>query len=119
VKTKQSRLESSAILRRPLVGPPSLEEREEEEEGVRETGWWEEKSEEWVWEDAIFEDTVPLVGLVRMILHSGKLVPLPDILSENLDKDRSKHINNHSCSKRTVTDSQCCNLEPTILEISL
>ena len=28
---------------------------------------------EWVdWEDLILEDTVPLVGFVRMILHSGK-----------------------------------------------
>jgi hypothetical protein len=27
----------------------------------------------WVdWEDKILEDTVPLVGFVRMILHSGK-----------------------------------------------
>lgn len=31
------------------------------------------KAEEWVdWEDQILEDTVPLVGFVRMILHSGK-----------------------------------------------
>lgn len=31
------------------------------------------KSGEWVdWEDQILEDTVPLVGFVRMILHSGK-----------------------------------------------
>jgi hypothetical protein len=94
VKTKQSGLESSAILRRPLVGSPSLEEREygEEdkiEEEVRETemGWREEK--EWVWEDTILEDTVPLVGFVRMILHSGKLVSLFDVLSENLDEERS------------------------------
>ncbi|WOK96196.1 hypothetical protein Cni_G04903 [Canna indica] len=29
--------------------------------------------EDWVdWEDTILEDTVPLVGFVRMILHSGK-----------------------------------------------
>lgn len=28
---------------------------------------------EWLdWEDQILEDTVPLVGFVRMILHSGK-----------------------------------------------
>lgn len=31
--------------------------------------------DEWVdWEDQILEDTVPLVGFVRMILHSGKYV---------------------------------------------
>lgn len=35
------------------------EESEEEEELVD-------------WEDKILEDTVPLVGFVRMILHSGK-----------------------------------------------
>lgn len=26
------------------------------------------------WEDRILEDTVPLVGFVRMVLHSGKYV---------------------------------------------
>lgn len=32
-----------------------------------------EEEEVWVdWEDQILEDTVPLVGFVRMILHSGK-----------------------------------------------
>ncbi|XP_058097160.1 protein DCL, chloroplastic [Magnolia sinica] len=31
------------------------------------------KDDEWVdWEDQILEETVPLVGFVRMILHSGK-----------------------------------------------
>ncbi|WCJ35424.1 Protein DCL chloroplastic [Euphorbia peplus] len=31
------------------------------------------EDEEWVdWEDQILEDTVPLVGIVRIILHSGK-----------------------------------------------
>ena len=35
----------------------------------------EEKEEDFVdWEDQILEDTVPLVGFVRMILHSGKYV---------------------------------------------
>lgn len=34
----------------------------------------EEEEEDWVdWEDKILEDTVPLVGCVRMILHSGRL----------------------------------------------
>lgn len=43
----------------------SEEEVEEEEE--------EEEGEEWVdWEDKILEDTVPLVGFVRMILHSQR-----------------------------------------------
>ncbi|KAJ7958161.1 DNA-directed RNA polymerase [Quillaja saponaria] len=42
---------------------------------VRGGGYYEEDSEDerWVdWEDQILEDTVPLVGFVRMILHSGK-----------------------------------------------
>ncbi|KAL5705719.1 hypothetical protein ACHQM5_023983 [Ranunculus cassubicifolius] len=31
------------------------------------------RDEDWVdWEDQILEDTVPLVGFVRMLLHSGK-----------------------------------------------
>ncbi|KAJ3700244.1 hypothetical protein LUZ61_003949 [Rhynchospora tenuis] len=87
VKTKQIALKWSAFLRRPVVEPPSLEEREaEEEEEIEEE---EEEIEEEVrqtdvrgrrgrkqelvqWEDMILEDTVPLVGFVRMILHSGK-----------------------------------------------
>ncbi|ERN00639.1 hypothetical protein AMTR_s00091p00170630 [Amborella trichopoda] len=39
---------------------------ESEEEAVEEKRQWVD------WEDQILEDTVPLVGFVRMILHSGK-----------------------------------------------
>ncbi|KAF2947117.1 hypothetical protein DAI22_02g345300 [Oryza sativa Japonica Group] len=50
----------AAILRRPADETP--------EEGRRKG-----TEREWVdWEDLILEDTVPLVGFVRMILHSGK-----------------------------------------------
>lgn len=72
------------------MGPPSLEENEvkideEEEEGVKleeekvretEARGERETPEGCNWEDMILEDTVPLVGFVRMILHSGKLVSL-------------------------------------------
>jgi len=45
------------------------EEEEEDSEGERD----EEEEEGFVdWEDRILEDTVPLVGFVRMILHSDK-----------------------------------------------
>ncbi|KAH7678922.1 hypothetical protein IHE45_06G025700 [Dioscorea alata] len=54
-----------ALLRRPVVDGPTKEGNDEKEER--------EEEEEWVdWEDQILEDTVPLVGFVRMILHSGK-----------------------------------------------
>jgi hypothetical protein len=47
----------------------SEEEEEEDSEGERD----EEEEEGFVdWEDRILEDTVPLVGFVRMILHSDK-----------------------------------------------
>ncbi|KAJ6847117.1 protein DCL, chloroplastic isoform X1 [Iris pallida] len=77
-----------ALLRRPLVsGTPSVVSDDEDDEG--ETSAAAEgrgdspagksrqpkrrKADEWVdWEDQILEDTVPLVGFVRMILHSGK-----------------------------------------------
>ncbi|KAL3514527.1 hypothetical protein ACH5RR_027244 [Cinchona calisaya] len=52
------------LLRKPVVVSPVnvLEEGEEESE-----------VEAWVdWEDQISQDTVPLVNLIRMILHSGK-----------------------------------------------
>ena len=72
------------LLRKPVVSPrrtglagaPS----EEEDEVVRNRNYndddeeeedEEEDNEKWVdWEDKILEDTVPLVGFVRMILHS-------------------------------------------------
>jgi len=57
-----------------LDGP--VEEEAPEEEGVHARGKAPER--EWVdWEDLILEDTVPLVGFVRMILHSGKYATSP------------------------------------------
>ncbi|XP_010500205.1 PREDICTED: protein DCL, chloroplastic [Camelina sativa] len=56
----------SDLLRRPRIssGETSEEEEEEDENG---------EGDEFVdWEDKILEVTVPLVGFVRMILHSGK-----------------------------------------------
>ncbi|XP_051149745.1 protein DCL, chloroplastic-like [Andrographis paniculata] len=52
------------LLRKPAASSPSAAE--ESESKARE-------SERWVdWEDQILGHTVPLVGFVRMILHSGK-----------------------------------------------
>jgi len=84
----------AAILRRPEVAAttsaeeerdvdagssldgPVEEEEAPEEVGVRGRGKAPER--EWVdWEDLILEDTVPLVGFVRMILHSGKYATSP------------------------------------------
>uniref|UniRef100_A0A0E0CRX0 Protein DCL, chloroplastic n=1 Tax=Oryza meridionalis TaxID=40149 RepID=A0A0E0CRX0_9ORYZ len=83
----------AAILRRPAVVTTAAAEEEEEEEGegegeseaesspgggsgedeTPEEGRRKGPEREWVdWEDLILEDTVPLVGFVRMILHSGK-----------------------------------------------
>ncbi|OVA15672.1 Protein of unknown function DUF3223 [Macleaya cordata] len=70
------------LLRKPVISPVEEGDRvikkkgsyqqssdEDEEDEKRE----EEEEDEWVdWEDQILEDTVPLVGFVRMILHSGK-----------------------------------------------
>ncbi|XWS25608.1 hypothetical protein CRYUN_Cryun27aG0082400 [Craigia yunnanensis] len=58
------------LLRKPSTLPAKdsggISEEEEGSEGKRNRG-------EWVdWEERILEDTVPLVGFVRMILHSGK-----------------------------------------------
>ncbi|KAJ8771754.1 hypothetical protein K2173_026931 [Erythroxylum novogranatense] len=52
--------DGSDLLRRPVV--PSAKDVEENEENREEVDW----------EDQILEDTVPLVGFVRTILHSGK-----------------------------------------------
>ncbi|KAG8654767.1 hypothetical protein MANES_05G174300v8 [Manihot esculenta] len=62
-------------LRKPTVPPgkdlDGISEDEDDGDGKR--NYKEKEEEEWVdWEDQILEDTVPLVGFVRMILHSGK-----------------------------------------------
>ena len=67
LKTCAGRQEADGpeLLRKPVV--KELEDTDgisEEDEG--EEGKWVD------WEDKILEDTVPLVGFVRMILHSGK-----------------------------------------------
>jgi hypothetical protein len=55
------------LLRRPRIASEESSEEEEEEEEENSEG------DEFVdWEDKILEVTVPLVGFVRMILHSGK-----------------------------------------------
>lgn len=64
----------SELLRRPIVAQEKdlggVSEEEEESEGKEE--YEDEEEDKWVdWEDRILEDTVPLVGFVRMILHSG------------------------------------------------
>ncbi|KAJ7966616.1 DNA-directed RNA polymerase subunit [Quillaja saponaria] len=66
----------SDFLRKPVVSKGKdvggVLQEEEDSEGRRD---YEEDSEDerWVdWEDQILEDTVPLVGFVRMILHSRK-----------------------------------------------
>lgn len=58
------------FLRKPSTVPKKdsdgILEEEEGSEGKRNRGEWT------AWEDRILEDTVPLVGFVRMIIHSGK-----------------------------------------------
>ncbi|KAL7155052.1 hypothetical protein ABFS83_03G048200 [Erythranthe nasuta] len=60
------------LLRKPVALPPAADDYEdpvEEYSGDEKGGdgnTWQD------WEDRILEDTVPLVGFVRMILHSGK-----------------------------------------------
>ncbi|KAE8685724.1 Protein DCL [Hibiscus syriacus] len=50
----------------PAKDSGGISEEEEGSEGKRSRGEWTD------WEDKILEDTVPLVGFVRMIIHSGK-----------------------------------------------
>ncbi|XP_060199434.1 protein DCL, chloroplastic [Lycium barbarum] len=57
--------DNAELLRKPVTS--SVGEEEDDDEVAKKSG------EGWVdWEDQILEDTVPLVGFVRMILHSGK-----------------------------------------------
>ncbi|KAL0909330.1 hypothetical protein M5K25_020187 [Dendrobium thyrsiflorum] len=78
-----------AVLRRPVVSPVVADEDTGEESLVRK-GEVEERTEEaeWVdWEDQILQETVPLVGFVRMILHSGKYE-----IGDRLSSDHEKTI---------------------------
>lgn len=65
---------SSDLLRKPFVPPAKdLAGISEDDESSEESGNDDQEEEDWVdWEDKILEDTVPLVGFVRMLLHSGK-----------------------------------------------
>lgn len=78
-----------AVLRRPVVSSLVADEGSEGESSVRD-GEVEERMEkaEWVdWEDRILQETVPLVGFVRMILHSGKYE-----IGDRLSSDHEKTI---------------------------
>ena len=72
-----------SLLRRPLISTPLGEDEEMplksdedagEDRSLREgQRRGRRRKDEWLdWEDQILKDTVPLVGFVRMILHSGK-----------------------------------------------
>lgn len=62
------------LLRKPVISPEfELSSAGEESADENEKKRVSRDGEAWVdWEDQILEDTVPLVGFVRMILHSGK-----------------------------------------------
>ncbi|KAK0576258.1 hypothetical protein LWI29_014579 [Acer saccharum] len=71
----------SNLLRKPIISSTSRdlsgnldkEESSEEEEEEDDEEEEEEEEEAWIdWEDKILEETVPLVGFVRMLLHSGR-----------------------------------------------
>ncbi|KAK6938684.1 hypothetical protein RJ641_032192 [Dillenia turbinata] len=73
---------NSDLLRKPVLTTASDDDESAKESGeyeysgderVREKHKPEKEENEWVdWEDQILSDTVPLVGFVRMVLHSGK-----------------------------------------------
>lgn len=65
------------LLRKPVVSPAKdlaeIVDEDDKEADVKAVFEDDSEDERWVdWEDQILEDTVPLVGFVRMILHSGK-----------------------------------------------
>ncbi|KAL2457435.1 hypothetical protein Fot_56249 [Forsythia ovata] len=68
---------ASDMLRKPVVSP-AFDGGDGDGESAKEDSDYESEKKSgdgdtWVdWEDQILEDTVPLVGFVRMILHSGK-----------------------------------------------
>ncbi|KAG4207664.1 hypothetical protein ERO13_A03G076600v2 [Gossypium hirsutum] len=69
-RTASQESSGADLLRKPSIVPDEESGGiSEEEDGSKEKG----NRGEWIdWEDRILRDTVPLVGFVRMILHSGK-----------------------------------------------
>lgn len=74
VESSQER--GADLLRKPVAPSPAASNEEESAPEYSDDDESEKKGgdgDTWVdWEDQILEDTVPLVGFVRMILHSGK-----------------------------------------------
>lgn len=59
--------------------------------------------ESWVdWEDRILEDTVPLVGFVRMILHSGKYESGERLSSEHENIILQRLLAHHPESEKKI-----------------
>ncbi|KAH0759140.1 hypothetical protein KY290_022633 [Solanum tuberosum] len=86
------RSDNAELLRKPVIST-ELETTSASEELVKEESDDEVANkggdgEGWVdWEDQILEDTVPLVGFVRMILHSGKYA-----IGDRLSPDHQRTI---------------------------
>ncbi|KAI3777406.1 hypothetical protein L1987_47206 [Smallanthus sonchifolius] len=63
------------LLRKPVVEvkEDAVDSSKDEDLDYEDDGWKRREEDGWIdWEDQILEDTVPLVGFVRMILHSSK-----------------------------------------------
>ncbi|KAL8217693.1 hypothetical protein R6Q57_021066 [Mikania cordata] len=63
------------LLRKPVVEvkDEAITSSKDEDSGYEDDGEMRREEDGWIdWEDQILEDTVPLVGFVRMILHSSK-----------------------------------------------
>lgn len=86
------RSDNAELLRKPVISTElettSASEELVKEESDDEVGNKGGDGEGWVdWEDQILEDTVPLVGFVRMILHSGKYA-----IGDRLSPDHQRTI---------------------------
>lgn len=63
----------SEVIRRPIVkGLGGTSDEDEKIEAKRDLSEAEEEDEGVNWEDKLLEETLPLVGFARMILHSGR-----------------------------------------------
>ncbi|KAF5740678.1 putative DCL protein chloroplast precursor [Tripterygium wilfordii] len=96
--------DGSDVLRKPVARSPVKESEisEEEDDGLASKGEEIQDEDEWVdWEDQIFEDTVPLVSFVRMILHSGKYRSGDRLSPEHERTIINRLLSNHpECEKK-------------------
>ncbi|KVI06642.1 protein DCL, chloroplastic-like [Cynara cardunculus var. scolymus] len=94
------------LLRKPVVEvkeEDAIDSSKDEDSDYEDDGGKRREEDGWVdWEDQILEDTVPLVGFVRMILHSGKYASGERLSSEHERTILERLLPHHPESEKKI-----------------